>query len=279
MTDYHKKIEVLVETKILPDSRFIAAERYIKPFQDEQSFYTGIVEIPLKPIYTGLYAAIFAAQAVWATLRAVGNLLILKPADAQDALADVAFSSLLTIALAVMVPIHAIALSFELLTRTISSWFMGTEAMDDLTPLNFIGKVTEEITSFDDLLPSSTYLNHSRFFSPYPSAMECIQQFTSPMVIVVRSGYNLLSEAFAAMTSAIDGLSNVLICRPQHAIEHFHDCSVHIAITLGLAIMTPINALVEELAFISRLGTTWVSACADNKSEEVTEQASPTILG
>lgn len=275
MTNYNEILSDLFANEVLPDKRFIAGERYFKPYQNTNEFYKGIECIISRPIINGLASMIYALHAVWATLRAVGNLLILKPAYAKAAMVDVGFYSLLTIALAVMTPIHALAASFEVLTRTISSWFMGQEPIDDLTQFSFVETAANEIEEVEDLLPSSTYFKSSRFFSPYKDALDCIQQFASPIGTTTRTTHHILAKALAAIFSAINGLTDIVICKPKHALEDWRDCGIYTSIAFSLALMAPVNALVEELAFICRLGSTWISACATSDVEEARREHAP----
>lgn len=277
MTHYRQILNELFESRLLPGKRFIAAERYFKPYENENSFYTGILLIPYFSIMVGISFMNYALHAVWATLRAVGNLLILKPDHATAAMVDVGFYSLLTIALAVMAPIHALAHAFKALTRTISSWFMEQEPTNGLTELSFVETAAIKIKHVDDLLPSSTYFKSSRFFSPYGDAFDCIQQFARPIGTTARSIFHILNNALAAIYSAIKGLTNILICKPKHALENWRDCGVYTSIIFSLALMAPVNALVEALAFVCRLATTWVSACANSAEvdEENHESATP----
>ena len=127
--------------------------------------------------------------------------------------------------------------------------------------LNFAAKSSEEIQKNKSLLPSSTYFKSSRFFSPYQDALQCLEQLAAPAVSVFSSSLGSLYQAANAINSAISCLTNLAICKPRHALENLRDCSIHTSISLALIVMAPINALVESLAFISRLGTTWISAC------------------
>jgi len=37
------------------------------------------------------------------------------------------------------------------------------------------------------------------------------------------------------------------------------------SLAISLAFMSPINAILDGLAFLSRMGTTWVTACTENE--------------
>ena len=135
MTNYNEELNTLTKNGLLPDNRYITAQRFTSHYRNTGEFYQGITAIAYMPIINGISACVYAMRAVWATLRALGNLLILKPGYTANAVMDLGFHSMLTIGLAVMAPIHALTSSLELLTRTISSWFTGQESVADLSIL------------------------------------------------------------------------------------------------------------------------------------------------
>ena len=108
MTNYNKELKVLTDNGLLPNSQYIAAQRFTSHYKNKDEFYEGITPIAYLPIINGISACVYAIRAVWATLGAVGNLLILKPGYAANAVTDLRFHSMLTIGLAVMAPIHAL---------------------------------------------------------------------------------------------------------------------------------------------------------------------------
>ncbi|RUR11672.1 type IV secretion protein Dot [Legionella sp. km772] len=270
MTNYNEELKTLSDNGLLPDNHYLAAKRFTRPYSNQGEFYYGIATIAYVPIVNGLSACVYAMRAVWATMRALGNLLILKPGYTVDAVRDAGFHSLLTIGLAVMAPINALTSSLELLTRTIASWFSGEEPIADLSPLSFSARSAQESEQYKTLLPSSSYFKGSRFFTPYQDALQCLGQLAAPVASGVSSGFSSLYQAAHAISAAINGLSNLVICKPRHALENVRDCSIHASLALSLAVMAPINALVEGLAFISRLGATWLSACIQPEVENAT---------
>lgn len=269
MTNYNEELNALIRGGFLPNNQYLSTPRFTPPYQNTRELFQGVGLIACWPILNGISVCIHAMKAVWAALRAIGNMLILKPSHTVNALKEVCFHSMLTVALAVMAPIHALTYSLELLTRTISSWFTEEESVADLSKLNYAAKSFEETQKYKSLLPSSNYFKGSRFFSPYQDALQCLGQLAAPATSGISSGLGSLYQAVYAVSSAISCIMNIAICKPKHALEDLRDCSIHTSISLSLALMAPVNALVECLAFISRLGSTWLSACIRPETEEI----------
>lgn len=160
-----------------------------------------------------------------------------------------------------MAPIHALASAIELLTRTVSSWFTGEEPRKDLSKLGFIAKFAEENAKRDDLLPSSTYLNKARFFGRYNNVFEFLGQLINPAIIGIDTGINCLYRALLAANASIQCLVNLVICKPRHAKDNLVDFGVNLSLSASLLVMTPVNAIVEAIALITRLGATWLNTC------------------
>lgn len=272
MTDYSKDLEFLTKNQLFPDSDYFKPERFTKPYANTKEFYEGIMTIPCLPIANGVAACFYAIRTVWAALRAIGNLLILKPGFAGEATQDLGVYGVLTLSLAVMAPINALVTTLELLTRIISSWFSGKESVEDLSKLDYKTQWTTEAEKYKRFLPSTTYFNRERFFSPYKNVFDCLGQLAAPIISPVQSSVGFLQQALTAIFFAIDGISNLVIGKPQHALQDFRYCSIHTSLSLSLAVMTAINPVIEAAAFLSRLGSTWFQACMgpqieDNRSQ------------
>ncbi|MDR3503360.1 MAG: type IV secretion protein Dot [Legionella sp.] len=265
--NYHDEFTELTKNGLLPDSNYLSPQRFTNHFADSVEFWSHIGISCGLPLVNSLATCYYAARAVWAVMRAVGNLLILKPRYMAEALDDVGSNITLGICVAVMAPIHALTNAVELLTRLIASWFVGEEPRENLSQRGFIGKFSKEIDKHPTTLPSAAYFKSTRFFAPYNDAVNLIGQFFSPVVITVESGFDSLVHAAKAVTAAIDLITNIVICKPRHALEDVRDLGVHFSLSLSLAIMTPINAIAEGLAFITRLLSTWVNACRADEQE------------
>lgn len=262
------ELKALVKGGLLPDNNYLSTKRFLTQYENSVQLGDGLLKIGFFPIINGLLTCFYATKAIWATVRAVGNLLILKPGYALDAFFDCSANLSLSLLVAVMAPIHALTGSVELLTRIITSWFIGQEPQDDLSKLGLSAKINAESNHFNDLLPSSNYFRSSRFFSPYKNVTSFIEQLSSPVVTLFKTGYSSLNQAVNAVISALDGIANAIICKPRHALANLSDLGVHLSLSFVLAVMAPINALVESIAFISRLGSTWVDACIGTSEEK-----------
>ncbi len=267
--NYSNELNQLTKDGYLPDSNYLSAERFTAPFENSAEFWCHVVISGGLPLVNGLATCAYAARAVWAVMRAVGNLLILKPSYMLDALEDVSSCITLGLCLAVMAPIHALTNSIELLTRLMASWFVGQEPLETLSERGLGNKFSKEIDKHPTTLPSRAYFQSSRFFAPYKDATALIGQFFSPVAITFETSFDSLVRALKAVAEAIDLLTNIAICKPRHALQNARNLGINFSLSLGLAVMTPINALVESFAFVTRLLSTWVDACqADEQQSE-----------
>ncbi|WP_133135805.1 type IV secretion protein Dot [Legionella rowbothamii] len=266
--NYHDEFTQLTKNGLLPDSNYLSSQRFTTQFPSSVEFWSHIGISCGLPLVNGLATCYYTARAVWAVMRAVGNLLILKPRYMADALDDVGSNITLGLCVGVMAPIHALTHLVELLTRLLASWLVGEEPREDLSKHGLIGKLSKEINKHPTTLPSAAYFKGTRFFAPYEDAVDLISQFFSPISITLESSFGSLVEAVKGVGAAIDLITNITICKPRHALEDVRDLGVHFSLSLGLAIMTPINAMAESLAFITRLLSTWVQACGANEQED-----------
>lgn len=272
MANLQDEIDSLIKNRALPNSEYISIERFVNNYACSDAFVDGLLSVPIFPIHNALQACYHATAAIWATLRAVGDLLILKPQDSMAAFQDAGAYITLTVALLVMAPIHALTYSLELLTRTVSSWFTGQESLQTLSQVGFIGSLSKQYEGHGECLPSADYFKGSRFFSPYNKGQDVLKQAAAPIGAFVGTGFRSLTCALDAVVNALECIINVAICKPRHAAENISNVGINLSLAVSLALMAPINALVEGIAFVSRLGTTWVNACV-GEGEQVS--ASP----
>jgi hypothetical protein len=268
MMPLSEQIAELQENQLLPNSKYISRARFLTHYENTKEFWEdGFGNIIVAPLFNTLVATYYTLNAVWATLRAVGNLLILKPVAAGEALYDFGTCITLTVALAAMAPIHALTAAIELLTRTASSWFTGAEPQEQWNP-SLEERFAHEMKHFRSLLPTKNYLNSSKFFRSHENVTSFLSSVYSPVGTFLGSGLFSLDQAFKAVISAIDCLANLAICKPQHALDALGYVGIHTSLAIALALMAPVNALVYGIACITRLGSTWVSACLDSEEPE-----------
>lgn len=261
MANLQKEINSLINNKFLPDGEYLSIKRFTNNFADCDKFVEGLFSVPIFPISNALYACYHAAAAIWATLCAVGDLLILKPHDSKAAFQDAGVHITLTVALLAMAPIHALTYSLELLTRTVSSWFTGQESLTSLSQTGFIDSWSKEYKIHEKRLPSADYFKGSRFFSSYNKGSDVLKQAVAPFDAFVDTGFGALACALEAVTNALRCVINLAICKPKHATENISYIGINLSLAVSLALMAPINALVEGIVLTSRLGSTWVKAC------------------
>lgn len=266
--NYHDEFTALTNHGMLPNSNYLSPQRFAAHFPDSADFWSHLALTAGLPIVNGLATCYYAVRAVWALIRAVGNLLILKPRYVAEALDNAASNIALSLCVAVMAPIHALTNSVAVLTRLIASWFIGEEPTENLSQRGLIKKFSKEINKHATMLPSSSYFKNSRFFAPYDDAVDLIGQGFAPVGIALQSGFYSLVQAANAVTDAINLLTNIAICKPRHALQDTRNLSVHFSLAVGLAVMTHINALVEGLSFFSRLLSTWIHACGSDDKQE-----------
>lgn len=275
MANLSTEMKRLYEEGLFPKSNYFSTERFATHYNNTQEFWYGLIKPIRLPILNALSAGYYALRAVWATLRAIGNLLILKPGPVGAALNDLAVHSSLSIALAVMAPIHVLSASLELLTRTISSWF-GPEEPEVLSA-SVYAKYIEEVKELNKLAPfppfTNTYISGPKFFTPYKEIGKFFSGLISPIAVPLETGYHSLHQASKGVIAALNCMANLLICKPNHTYESANDVGVHLSLAVYLAVMTPVNMIVEAMAVITCLGTTWFSACTD--SEEPSSPSYP----
>jgi hypothetical protein len=270
---YQKELDFLTKYEMFPTESYIAVTRFINVYNNTEAFWNGLGSIAIMPIANGLGACYYALRAIWATLRAIGNLLILKPGDALDSIKDAGFHLTMTICLAVMAPIHALTYTVELLTRTVSSWFNQILPVESLkleeNPSLLESFKNQAAQYTKNMLPSAQYFRAARFFTPYKDAVSCLAQMASPFVMPVLTAYSSLSEALSGVTSALECIASLLIAKPKDALNNLKDMSIHFSLAVSLAVMTPISFFVEGIAFLTRTGSTWYSACTKSKSKDL----------
>lgn len=262
MPNLQDEVRVYEDFNRLPKPDYFRDQRFTTGYETPADFWEGVENIPALPILNGLNAIWESLKAVWATMRAVGNLLILHIGDANAAIKDAGVHATLAIALAAMAPIHALTSSVELLTRTISSWFVSDE---DFMGSSIKQLFTTEINDMKSLggqaiLPNQSYFNKDRFFKPYKSSGEFLWATAAPITTGLQTGAFSLLYTLVAVHSAIKCITNLVIYKPNHALEDLRKLGVYTTLAVSLALMTPINALVEGIAWITRLGTTWKEA-------------------
>jgi hypothetical protein len=264
-----EEIAYLIEQRNLPSAYDVSLQRFINPYENISQILTTLDPIVLFPISNAIQVIKYSLQAIWAVLRAVGNLLILKPNFALDAIYDVAIDSTLAIALAVMAPIHALSHSLELLTRMVTSWFIGSESTDDLSTQTFNENFLREWDKMGTFYPSSKYLYPAAsFFSPHENVGSFLNSLAAPPIMILSNGLISLGLALGAVGATIKCLSNLLICKPKHALECLSELGILTSLTIGMTAMLPINGIIASINAITRLGATWETACADNSTPE-----------
>lgn len=260
---------------IVPNASYVGVKRFFSPYTGTNDLYNSLGPIVKYPIITALYSINYAIKAVWATLRAVGNLLILKPKAASTAFNDLCVGFTLSMTLAVMTPIHALTHAIEVLTRMATSWFSGQESRSDLTP--FKNRLDEVINRFStsSLLPNANNIKEAKFFEHCDDVFEFFVAMFFPFGRLINGGVLSLLYALQSVSEATNFLANIAICKPRHAKECLENLGIHFTLSLSFALMAPINALIYEIAFMTRLGATWVKAAA--RPEEFESQPQPAL--
>lgn len=268
MVDFDAEYKKLAKSGLLPKSDYFLSS-YAKPYNKSEEFLVGLILPILQPIANIVAAIGTALDAILDALRFVGNLLIIKPHAAGHALSDMTTHTVLTFALAIMAPIHALSGSLQVLTRTIAAWF-SNEPTNDLTNLDFSATFATKIkvNAVDYLLPS---FRKYQFFTPHSNVRSFLNSVATPVKTATLSGLYSLTFATFAVCNAIDLIANLIIAKPKHAGESGRDFSVHLSLALSLAIMAPINAWLYSIACITRLGSTWADAAL--QSENTTYRA------
>lgn len=262
MIDFNQEVRDLQNKGHLPHKDYFSQLNMpYTPYNNIQEFGQGLS----KPIYlaigNGVKTLEYAFRTIWAVTRAVGNALIGQRHDAFDALQDAGKNLTLTLALGIMAPIHALTASLEVLTRIISSWY-AKEPIEGLTRYNFSEQLTEEIGQYDEdivdiCLPSSNYFKRERFVKPINDYSSFFASVVNPIAQLLVCGAFSLYHALHAVKAAIHLIANLVIAKPRHAGESVRDIGVHASLALSFAVMAPINAVVEAIACVTRIISTW----------------------
>ncbi|STX44439.1 Dot/Icm secretion system substrate [Legionella donaldsonii] len=257
MTSFSGEMASLEQLGLLPNSK-------VTSYKNPGEFWLGLAKPAYLPIANGLAACFYAVRAIWSVLRTVGNLVICKPMAASDALSDLSVEVSLGLLMGVMAPINLLCSAMEFMFNIASCWIAGKEITDDLSKKNWFKKFATDAGEVEHLLPSSKYFMN-RFFNSYKDVGNFLGGVFYTAGMPIETGFHSLHHALRAVENALNCIANVIIARPLHAQECFRDTSVDLSLTLSLAIMTPINALVQGIEVITRLGTTWVSACMEGE--------------
>ena len=251
-TKLSQEVESLQKIGVLPDSNYLSSA----PYHSANQLYQGLAQPIGLPMLNGLLCVVHAVRALWAALRTVGNILIVKPNAAGDAFSDFATHTTLSLALAVMAPVHVLAKSLEVLIRTISSWF-SAEPTTDLKGLGFGEKISKE----------SPAIKTPRFFTPHQDVVSFIGSVAAPFYQARSDGFYSLYHAVSAVKDAIDLIANIAIAKPQHAAQSLSDLGADLTLTLEFAMAAPIHALLHSIECITRLGATWGHAVMQNEAQ------------
>lgn len=257
MTSFSGEMASLDELGLLPNYK-------VTSYKNPGEFWLGLAKPAYLPIANGLAACFYAVRAIWSVLRTVGNLVICKPMAASDALSDLSVEVSLGLLMGVMAPINLLCSAMEFMFNIASCWIAGKEITDDLSKNSWFKKFATDAGEVEHLLPSSKYFMN-RFFNRYKDVGNFLGGVFYTAGMPIETGFHSLHHALRAVENALNCIANVIIARPLHAQECFRDASVDLSLTLSLAIMTPINALVQGIEVITRLGTTWVSACMEGE--------------
>ncbi|WP_019215340.1 hypothetical protein [Legionella tunisiensis] len=267
MTSFAQEAANLQEMGLLPKPDYFSPERLLTPYQNTSEFWKGLAKPIYLPIANGLAVCFYAARAIWSALRTVGNLAICKPIAAGEACSDLSANLALGLAMGIMAPINMLCSAIELVFKIASCWITGKEIEDDLSKKNWFKKFANEVTGLEHLLPSPKYFMN-RFFNKYKDVGDFLGGLFYTVGSPFETGFHSLYHALQAVKNALNCIANVIIAKPLHAQECFLDTSVDLSLSLSLAIMTPINACVQGIEVLTRLGTTWVSACMEGEDQD-----------
>lgn len=266
MASYKQEVKTLQTGGLLPDAHYLSPERFVTPYQNTDEFWLGLGKPLYLPMANGLASCFYAVRAIWTALRVVGNLAICKPVAAGAAFDDLSIEISLTLALGIMAPINMLCSAIEFLFKTVSCWIAGKEISDDLSQQDWFQKFATESQELHHLLPSSKYFKN-RFFNKYNDVGDFLGGAFYTIGIPFETGFHSLFQALESVYAALNCIANVIIAQPQQAEECFSNTSMHLSLSLSLAIMTPINLCVQAIEVLTRLGTTWVSACMEGEQE------------
>ncbi|KTD04136.1 hypothetical protein [Legionella feeleii] len=260
MTSFSGEMASLEQMGLLPDYK-------VTSYKNTGEFWLGLAKPVYLPIANGLTACFYAARAIWSVLRTIGNLAICKPVAASDALSDLGTEISLGLIMGVMAPINMLCSAMQFMFNIASCWIAGKEITDDLSKKDWFKKLATDAGEVGHLLPSSKYFMN-RFFNKYKDVGSFLGTVFYTAGIPIETGCHSLYHALRAVENALNCIANVIIAKPLHAQECFRDTSVDLSLTISLAIMTPINAMVQGIEVMTRLGTTWVSACMEGEDRE-----------
>lgn len=260
MTSFSGEMASLEQMGLLPDYK-------VTSYKNTGEFWLGLAKPVYLPIANGLTACFYAARAIWSVLRTIGNLAICKPVAASDALSDLGTEISLGLIMGVMAPINMLCSAMQFMFNIASCWIAGKEITDDLSKKDWFKKFATDAGEVGHLLPSSKYFMN-RFFNKYKDVGSFLGTVFYTAGIPIETGCHSLYHALRAVENALNCIANVIIAKPLHAQECFRDTSVDLSLTISLAIMTPVNAMVQGIEVITRLGATWVSACMEGEERE-----------
>lgn len=122
-----------------------------------------------------------------------------------------------------------------------------------------MAKMHEELSILekDGFLPTENFLNPKRFIVPYKNENEFWDGALANLIIPFLSGVQAIGQALQAVWSTFRIIGNLLILEPTHAKKALSDLSVHIALSLSLAVMIPIHAIISSIEFATRFIATW----------------------
>lgn len=262
MSDYNAEIEQLQKYLLLPSMDLIQPSRFISNYKTPEDLWWGIASPITQPIFGLITSLVEALRSVWGILRFIGNVLILKFNDAGTALQDASVYFVLSLAVALTSPVNAALYTIELLTRVVTSWFTPEESDANLLQTGFSEKFTNKADGYvsSNLLPSENYLKRMGFFNKYSTVSQFFVQVAKPVIKPVTNvGYSFEHVVFSVI-EALYGVSYLLIGQPMHAGEAFLNTSVEFSLSVALAVMAPVNALVNTIPIATRLGSTWYDA-------------------
>lgn len=277
MRDTEKqKIKWQQKHNLLISSSYLNNTRFTRAYRSKEDLWGSLSNPLIMPCTNLGFMTVYALKTIYALLRLVGNLLILKKDDAMNAGLDASARFSLMLAHAIMIPINALAYSAALFTRLAACWINPFPAATEDTPElesfdTKFDKATEALSNYVAFGDETELVNHG-FFRPYRDLYELAQGVFSPILETTISAAVLIHQTLLATWSALSCVSNLLIGQLSLANDNFKDIGVHGSLMIGLAIITPIHALITSISVITNIGATWHSACIDS------ENASPANL-
>lgn len=267
--NYEQLILNAQEEGLIPSQKYMFhKERFYPVYKDVLDFWKGLVMPFIMPL-SGLFLSIIKmCEAAWALLRVVGNLLILKPAFASTALKDSAFYFSFAVKLFVTAPINAVLFFAELFSRLAFSWMSNQqENTQDLTrkDLSLYDRAKADFEPFITLnaIPTINNVNKSRFVTPYTRYYQFFAQASMPVSRTADNAIQCVSEILKSIVDLLACISNLVIVKPQHALENLKSISVHFAVTIALLVSIPFNVLLDTVTTFSRIKTAGDDADAD----------------